>query len=496
LTARDRIILLCFVAPLAAVLIVYSQTQAFVWDEGFHLVAASLIAAGKIPYVDFCFPQTPLNAYWNAGLIRLFGQSWQMPHLFAALFIVAAAAMAADFVSSHLPVKRWSVACGACAAAFICLNTVVLQFGPVGQAYGICLFFGMASFRSAVAAVGKTTPLFAVMAGLMAGAAAGSSLLTAPVIPIVLLWIWVYNRAGNRWTKSLAYACAAVVPFAPVIWLFFKAPRQTLFNIAQYQAIYRRMDWPGATLHDFTTLISWSNSTQSLSMLLLTAAAVWFVYKQAGEEGWDGARRAEFYLAGWLAAGLTLFIATAHPTFERYFIVMVPFAGILASAGLWSICSKLGGLDRPWPVAIVAITLIALALGQRQLEDTGTSTTWKDYGEISQKVGAVTPPGARLYADEVVYFQLRRTPPEGMEFSYSHKLDLPREQAKLFHLVSERELKEQIQKGQFATVQTCKDDVAAKYKLSDMFSNKVDIQDCSIYWSPKKSNTPENVLKH
>jgi hypothetical protein len=491
LSGRHRVLLLGFLAPVAAVLIVYSQTQAFVWDEGFHLVAASLIAAGKTPYVDFCFPQTPLNAYWNAGLIRIFGQNWQMPHLFAALFIVAAIALAAEFVLSHFPVRRWSLACAACAAVFIGLNTVVVQFGPVAQAYGICLFFGMAGFRAAVAAVGRATPPLALIAGLMAGAAAGSSLLTAPMIPVLLLWIWIYNRAGNRWTKSVAYACGTLIPLTPVIWLFLKAPRQTLFNVAQYQAMYRRVDWPGATLHDITTLTSWSASTQALTMSLLAMSAIWFVYKQAdrveeGEDIWNRSRRAEFYLAGWLTTALTLFIATAHPTFERYFIVMIPFAGILAAAGFWCVASKFAGPDRPWPAAILVITLTALALGQKQLEDIGTSTTWKDYHEISQKVADVTPSGARLYADEVVYYDLRRTPPEGMEFSYSHKLDLPREQAALFHLVSERELKEQFQKGQFDTVQTCKDDVAAKYKLADLYAKKVDIQDCTIYWSPKK----------
>src|SRR5882762_9297517 len=108
---RERLLLLAVLAPVAAILIVYSQTRAFVWDEGFHLLAASLISAGKTPYVDFCFPQTPLNAYWNAGLIHFFGEHWQMPHLFAALFIVGSTALAAEFVLSHFPVERWRLAC-------------------------------------------------------------------------------------------------------------------------------------------------------------------------------------------------------------------------------------------------------------------------------------------------------------------------------------------------------------------------------------------------
>jgi hypothetical protein len=51
----------------AAGLLAYSQTWCLAWDEGYHLVAAQMIVAGKRPYLDFCFPQTPLNAYWNAG---------------------------------------------------------------------------------------------------------------------------------------------------------------------------------------------------------------------------------------------------------------------------------------------------------------------------------------------------------------------------------------------------------------------------------------------
>ena len=66
-------------------LLFYSQTVAFAWDEGFHLLAAQLIKAGKKPYLDFCFPQTPAAAYWNAAWMRIFGESWRTVHAIAAL---------------------------------------------------------------------------------------------------------------------------------------------------------------------------------------------------------------------------------------------------------------------------------------------------------------------------------------------------------------------------------------------------------------------------
>src|SRR5262249_8641065 len=66
-------------------LIVYSQTLAYTFDEGFDIVAAQLIAAGRRPYIDFFYQHTPLFTYLTAGWMRLFGQNWQSVHLLPAL---------------------------------------------------------------------------------------------------------------------------------------------------------------------------------------------------------------------------------------------------------------------------------------------------------------------------------------------------------------------------------------------------------------------------
>jgi hypothetical protein len=273
-----------------------------------------------------------------------------------------------------------------------------------------------------------------------------------------------------------------LVSFIPVLWLFAKAPRQVFFNVVQYQALYRRVNWPGVMLHDVEVLSGWIDSTQTLLLSLLAVAGVYFLLKQCD---WDRELRAEFYLAGWLAAGLGLFIATAHPTFERYFVFLIPFVSILAAVGLYSVGVRLVGSDNyMWPAGI-AIALVAFACARAQFEDRD-ATKWKDYREIARKVGEVTPAGARLYADEAVYFLLQRTPPPGMEFSYSHKIQLPREQEALLHIVSEAELKDQIKAGQFATVENCKDDIIDNYRLPEVFPNRVDIQDCGIFWGRVK----------
>lgn len=474
--SRDGVgIFLCVLCFAASALITYSQTRAFVWDEGFHLVAAALISQGKTPYVDFCFPQTPVNAYFNAALIRVFGQDWHAPHLLAALFAVGAMLLTAQFLLAYLPAgkPRWTAAI--CAAVFVGLNTIVMQFGTVAQAYGSGIFFGVAAFRAAVAAVRRKSVWLAFAAGLFSGVAAGCSLLTAPVAAILLPWILLNNQwsnqAGNRWRKCAAFLAGAAIPFASVVRLFIAAPRQVFFNIFQYQALYRRVNWPGATLHDLGVMTAWLNSTQALFIGLLALAGFCRVLR---EPAWGP----EFRLPAWLSLGLALCLALAHPTFERYFIFLVPFASILAAVALSGFTSR--------RMATIAVTLFALSCARRLFEDRD-ATTWASYDSVVRKVAEVTPPGKTLYAEELVYFRLHRMPPPGLEFSYSRNLQLPAEQEKLLHIVSQAEFKQQIKAGRFDTVQSCKDDLIDYYELPSVFPYRADVEDCSVFWGKVKT---------
>jgi hypothetical protein len=480
---RALLLFVSVILLISAGLLVYSQTISFVWDEGFHLLAAQLIDRGKIPYLDFCFPQTPLNAYWNAGWMAIFGQSWHVTHVPAALEVAGAVFLIADYIFRWFPAVRWRLAAAVVVACFVGLDSIVVQFGTVAQAYGIDLFLTVAAFRVAIAAVKRTGWVAALAAGLLIGAAAGCSLLTAPMAPVLVAWMFVCNSAGDRWRKLAASLAGVVLPFTPVLWLFAKAPRQVFFNIVQYQAIFRRVKWKGATPHDVDVLSAWLTDAQSLLMGLLAIAGVLFL---ARASHWDRERRREFYLCAWLAGTSTLYIATAHPTFQRYFIFVIPFASVLAAAGLYWAGSRLHSPDRPfWPALIVS-SLVALSLG-RALFDDRDSQTWADYEAISNKVDQVTPQKANLYADELVYFLTRRPPPPGMEFSYDHKLELPANQEALYHVISQAKLDAQVKAGKYATVQSCNDDLIDEMRLEDLFPNKADLKDCSIFWGKVKT---------
>ena len=64
---------------------------------------------------------------------------------------------------------------------------------------------GRCSVVVAALVVDRKGLLMPALAGLLAGAASSSSLLTATVGPVLLLWILIHNRAGLRMAKLAAF---------------------------------------------------------------------------------------------------------------------------------------------------------------------------------------------------------------------------------------------------------------------------------------------------
>jgi hypothetical protein len=467
------------VTLLAAGLLFYSQTDAFAWDEGWHLLTAQLIARGKRPYLDFNYSQTPLHAYWNAFWMTVFGQSWRVAHAVASVMTTAAILLTADFLFVRFPVVRWRFAAALMASFVVGLNVLIVQFGTIGQAYGLSLFLIVAAFRLTVVSVDRAGPGVPALAGFLASTAAGATLLTAPVCPVLALWMVFQNRLGNRWAKLAAFLASAAVPFVPVIYLFLKGPRQTLFNIIQYNLIFRQVEWPGAIPHDVGVILSWLNSAQALLIGLLAVAGLLFIRFQSD---WTKAQRAEVYLCGWLALALGMHLSSAHPTFPRYYLFAVPFLAILAAAGLYSVTTRLYAPNRPfWPVfALTAIFSLELA---KALHDKHDNVNWRDLEKVAAKVDQVTPFSEVVLSDEPIYFLTRRPPPSGMELADSHKLDLPPERAIPLHLVSELEELKELKAGRFATGVDCgKGHKLGEDDFEKVYRHKAEFDTCTVYW--------------
>jgi len=469
-------------AAISAALLIYSQTAAFAWDEGFHLVAAQLIVAGKRPYLDWLYPQSPLNAYWNALWMRLFGESWRLAHVLAAVETSAAIVLIAAFTLSRFPVARWRLPLAILCAVLTGSNLMVVEFGAIAQAYGFCLLGIVAGFWLATLAVDRPSPALSFASGIFAGIAAGASLLTAPVAPVLLIWILLCNRAGSRIWKLVSFAAGVLFAFLPILRLFASDPGRTWFSLIEYHFYYREVAWSGAVPHDLETLAGLFDSAPALLLFLLALGGLLFVYFRSG---WERARKQEFYLCAFLAVALAVHLSTAHPTFARYFLFTTPFLSYLAAAGLYFAGSRLWNPGSPGlPVAVMCV-LATFALA-KQIYDARDDMTWSDVQKVAAKVGEVTPAGRPMLVDEAIYFLLHRLPPPGNEMHDSHKLNFSPDRAAELHILPEAELENQIRGGRYGTIERCYgDDWFQALHAPEIFRNRADVGDCTVYWDWK-----------
>ena len=486
--SRRPLIAVCVtVALVTAALVTYGRTLAFAWDEGYHLVAAFLIAHGKQPYIDFVFPQTPFNTYWNALLLRVFGEDWRVPHTAAALLTAGAAAMTATHVYRRLPASdSWRAAAALTAAVVMGLNTAVFEFGAL-QAYGMCLFMIVAAYLATVRAVDRPGILLPAIAGLSSGIAAASSLLSAPVGPVLLIWLLVINRAGSRVKKLLSFVACVPIAFIPLIRLLIKAPHPVIFGFLQYQMLYRKVEWDGAGLHNLGEVLGWADSSQAVLLVLLAAAGILMVCRHSPASP----LKSELYLCGWLALAVTIHLLTAKPTFSRYFLLTVPFLAVAAAIGLYEVSSKLTTGPRPWLASGILCALTIYGLGASLFEQRD-DMIWKDIEATAAKVREVTPASASLLADETVYFALRRTPPSGMELEDSHKLKFSDAEAAVLHVVPRPKLDLMIKANGFDTVEMCDDDEEDRLDLATLYAKSETVGACKVFWKWRKPASADN----
>ena len=346
------------------------------------------------------------------------------------------------------------------------LNTLVFRYAPVAQPYAMCLFTLTLAFYCCVRSPDRAGAGAAFGAGLFAGAAAASSLLSAIAAPVPA------RLDGRPQSPRVAtgqgrgvFSRQPAIPFLPILRLFWLGPRQTWFNLIQYHASFRRLYWPDTSEHDIEVLTSWMVKAPALALLALAGFGLWSARRQSG---WPEALRSELALCAWLSAALAAESALAHPTFAQYFLLTVPFLAILGAAGLAR--GNSGAYRRRDPRH--------LAL-QGHLRRSGLCDLGGLSADRSQdRTG--DPPGALTFANEPIYFLTRRTPPPGYELYYTHKLQLPAADRALSHLLTEDGLREQLKAGRFASRVFVHNE--ADFGAARLYPQHETVDDCEVYW--------------
>ena len=176
----------------------------------------------------------------------------------------------------------------------------------------------VAAFVLATETVSRSSWIFPFTAGASAGAAAASYLLTAPAIPVLLLWLLCHNQIGSRARKAAWYLVGVVLPSIPLLWLAAHTPRQVWFDLVQYHLFHRA----GRDLDVWFNgreIEGWFISIQG-TILVVFALAGLVASKRRAEFGQQLKR--ELSLAAWISLSLCLLIAIARPVSSFYFLLI------------------------------------------------------------------------------------------------------------------------------------------------------------------------------
>jgi hypothetical protein len=223
------------------------------------------------------------------------------------------------------------------------------------------------------------------------------------------------------------------------------------------------------------------NSGQFALLVAFATVGMLFVSRRSP---WKDERKAEFYLAGWLAVGLGVFLATVRITFPQYFILLIPFLCILTSVGLLSVGSWLRSSGRPAWFAAGVLALYCAGLPW-WLWQQKQRPNWARLEQVANVVNQVTPKDGLVLADEDIYFAARRDPPSGLEFSASQLLQLPPAYAAKLNITSRAEVYDLLAKGRIATVATCSATEAwmDSTGIRKIFSERARLNGCDVFWS-------------
>ena len=440
-------------ATAAIGLVIYSQTLAFYGDEGFHLLAASLVGAGRLPYRDFFYQHPPLFPYVYAAWMRLAGETWRSAHLLSAFLTTATIWLVMEYVVARQ--SRARAAAGILAVLLFCLNPQIVKLGTVGHPYALCLFLSVLAFRLAVHGIATDARRLTALSGVAAGAAASSWLLAAPILPVIALWILLPKVSRNRWVQLTCFVAGAAPWLIALAWFFILAPRSVVFDLFEYHLFYRGPDYrvppSGALLEGLRTFAHWAFSWERLPATLFALVGTWHLVRPRAAEH---AGRAEFGLAAAIAAALGLMASVPYPTFDYYYVVLTPFVCILACHGAGSLACA--GWRQPARLYLLTVTLLGVSVLRPAYHAVhgvlNPVSPWNATDLIAQVINRVVPSEAAVYVPEEVYFVAKRRPPPGLENSFAPELVLPASLAASLRIVPQSQIDEWIKAGRFAAV--------------------------------------------
>jgi 4-amino-4-deoxy-L-arabinose transferase-like glycosyltransferase len=290
-------------------------------DEGYYALAAEMVAAGALPYVDFFYPQMPILPYLYAIFSWVLGGvDWYQLRIVSA-FLAAISAL----IVYMLVQRRAGLLAGIFAALLFCSHPFVMsEFTLVKSYAATCASLLLACYLIESA----KSPKVLVMAGACFAISVGCRLYIGVLGPFFLFMLFQRRGELGSW-KALRYFLFGICVVAlPIGLLALLGPFEFWFNNFTYHIKRDEAELGSQIAHRLHVLLvalgvresAEVNHSQFLSVLLLALALGW---KRAA------------YSRGFVVVALLLFAMSLVPSppYVQYFALVVPFLIVAALSG-------------------------------------------------------------------------------------------------------------------------------------------------------------------
>ncbi|MBX7144183.1 MAG: glycosyltransferase family 39 protein [Oligoflexia bacterium] len=309
--------LVAFAAAIICVLplIALAFTQGVDGDEGYYALAGKLVLEGKVPYLDFLYPQTPLFPLLLSYWFKIFGVSWVSGRAFSSAVIILLAFVLYDHVR-----RQHGRCCGVLATLLLGFNSLASPWFMVVKSYGISAFLLFLGYVAMMRSLRRSSWRLAFSSGVLLLMSAGCRLLCLGAAPAFVWCFW--KRGSGKLLKRFVQGC--LVGAIPILLVFLRDPRLFLFNNVGYHLLRSNHGFfsgLGRKLEVTAQLfgLSGANRLAGLQVLLVAGmiSAAW----------WWNRRKGRATHPAIMVTGLLLLVnLLPTPNFTQYFCIVVPFA--------------------------------------------------------------------------------------------------------------------------------------------------------------------------
>lgn len=361
-------------------------------DEGLYLLAAKLVAHGKLPYRDFFYQQMPGVPYVYALWSRLAGLSWTSARILSMLLSVALGGLLYWHIERLY--SRKSLAC--MAVLLYALNNLVLAWHSVIKTYALSNLLLFCAYLLVFSEARRESFWKAFFGGLLLAFAVDTRLYLIAVAPVLMASLYYSGSPnGGRLKYVWPFVGGLALGLLPNLLLLSRVGLNTyFFDNLGYHLIREGATFAEAKRQKLRTFLSITNIQGSYDgagpqFALLSLLAFATVVLRQVDRRWLVP----------LAMGLALFVIclVPSPTFPQYFCVCVPYMVIVAVGFMATAARSLevggaaGRLLRAFGLLIAGIYVLCgvLAFYNYAASGIGVEGVMARYNRIDYRISTV-----------------------------------------------------------------------------------------------------------